>query len=82
MKIDRKHFNLHDFFFAEHGNRPAAKSKLAKVLTVFKTAPGEYANDPQNGTLTHTAPRKFRRGRIRWVDGKMDTSAVRFKERP
>ena len=78
MKTQRKSFNLADFFFAKH-ERPAAKSRLSKVLTVFKTAPGEYANDPQKGTLTHTAPRKFRRGRIRWVGGKMDASAVRFK---
>lgn len=77
MTTERKHFKLSDFFFANH-ERPAAKSRLAKVLTVFKAQPGEYANAP-SGALKRLTPRKFRRGRIRWVDGKMDISAVRFK---
>lgn len=79
MKTQRKHFSLSDFFFAEHGDRPPAKSRVAKMLTVFKAQPGEYAKQASGGGLQRMTPRKFRRGRIRWVDGKMDTSAVRFK---
>jgi hypothetical protein len=69
-------FNIRDWFFSAKTPRQPAKSRLAKMLTVFK-ADG-YLSKP-SGTLQHIEPRKFRRGRIRWVDGKMDDSRVHYK---
>ncbi len=70
--------NIRDWFFAAKTPRLPAKSRLAKVLTVFK-ADGYQPSKNGTGALEHVEPRKFRRGRIRWVDGRMDTSAVHFK---
>jgi len=78
-KAGREKYSLTDFFGVGTQRQPA-KSRLRKMIerALSPVAPGTYKRE-KPGNLVRIQPRTFRRGRIRWVKGQMQTGHMRTK---